>query len=195
MTAANEAKRNCARVTERGEDAWSVSREPMDKNRIRGGAEQGERATDRDALVVKAQVACIRRLYGEGSRSYLGRSRLVPERATVRSRSDKSVEVIVAARRRTEREGESIAMLLGTARHQKPGQAGRTFGGEGEARPEAFRDELGLARHEREGSGRADLLGQVLARGNLALPWRRVRPIAAVPGVDGLMVQATAEYF
>jgi len=29
----------------------------MDKNRIRGAAEQGERATSRDALVVKAQAA------------------------------------------------------------------------------------------------------------------------------------------
>jgi hypothetical protein len=29
----------------------------MDKNRIQGGAEQGERATFRKALVVKAQAA------------------------------------------------------------------------------------------------------------------------------------------
>ena len=33
------------------------NREPMDKNRIRGDAEQGERATFREALVVKAQAA------------------------------------------------------------------------------------------------------------------------------------------
>lgn len=32
-------------------------REPMDKNQIRGAAEQGERATFREALVVKAQAA------------------------------------------------------------------------------------------------------------------------------------------
>ena len=57
LTTANEVKRNCARVTERGEEAWSVNREPMDKNRIRGGAEQGERARNREALVVKAQAA------------------------------------------------------------------------------------------------------------------------------------------
>jgi hypothetical protein len=31
-------------VTERGEEAWSINREPMDKNRIEGAAEQGERA-------------------------------------------------------------------------------------------------------------------------------------------------------
>jgi len=43
-----------------GDRAWggSVERncEPMDKNRIRGGAEQGERARNREALVVKAQA-------------------------------------------------------------------------------------------------------------------------------------------
>ena len=38
----------------------------------------------------------MRRLCGEGSRSYLGRSRLVPERATVMSRSEKSAEAVVA---------------------------------------------------------------------------------------------------
>ena len=30
--------------------------EPMDKNRIEGGAEQGERARNRKALVIKAQA-------------------------------------------------------------------------------------------------------------------------------------------
>jgi len=33
------------------------NREPMDKNRIGGVAEQGEWATNREALVVKAQAA------------------------------------------------------------------------------------------------------------------------------------------
>jgi hypothetical protein len=40
---ASEMKRNCGRVTDRGEEAWSVNREPMNKNRIFGAAEQGER--------------------------------------------------------------------------------------------------------------------------------------------------------
>ena len=44
LVIANEAKRNCVRATERGEEAWSINREPMDKNRIEGAAEQGERA-------------------------------------------------------------------------------------------------------------------------------------------------------
>jgi hypothetical protein len=33
------------------------TREPMDKNRIRGVADQGERATYRKAVVVKGQAA------------------------------------------------------------------------------------------------------------------------------------------
>ena len=85
-------------------------------------------------------------------------------------------------------------MSLGTARHQKPGQPGRTVGGKGEARPEAFRDEAGLARHESEGSGRADLLGQVLARGNLVVAWKRVKANRGSAGVDGLTIQTTAEH-
>jgi len=85
-------------------------------------------------------------------------------------------------------------MSLGTARHQKLGQPGRTAEGEGEARPEAFRDEAGLARHVPEDSGRADLLGQVLARENLVLAWRRVKANRGSAGVDGLTIRATAEY-
>ena len=55
LITANEAKRNCMRATECGEEAWSISCEPMDKNRIEGVAEQGERATNREALVIKAR--------------------------------------------------------------------------------------------------------------------------------------------
>jgi hypothetical protein len=55
LITANEVKRNCVRVTERGQEAWSISCEPMDKNRIEGAAEQGERAMSREALVIKAK--------------------------------------------------------------------------------------------------------------------------------------------
>jgi len=48
-------KRNCVRVTERRKEAWSISCEPMNKNRIEGAAEQGERAMSREALVIKAR--------------------------------------------------------------------------------------------------------------------------------------------
>jgi len=52
---ASEVKRNCMRATDCGEEAWSVICEPMDKNRIEGAAEQGERARIRKAVVTKAK--------------------------------------------------------------------------------------------------------------------------------------------
>ena len=39
------------------EEAWNVNREPMNKNRIEGAADQGERAINRKALLVKGQAA------------------------------------------------------------------------------------------------------------------------------------------
>ena len=51
----NEVKRNCRRATACGKEAWSVNREPMNKNRIEGAAEQGKRAKNREALVIKAR--------------------------------------------------------------------------------------------------------------------------------------------
>ena len=57
LTKTSEAKRNCTRVTECGKEAWSVNREPMNKNRIEGAAEQGEWAKDHEALVTKAWAA------------------------------------------------------------------------------------------------------------------------------------------
>jgi hypothetical protein len=46
-------KRNCGRVIDRGEEAWSVNHEPRNTNYIEGAANQGERAKNREALVVK----------------------------------------------------------------------------------------------------------------------------------------------
>jgi hypothetical protein len=57
LTTVSEAKRNCGRVTDRGKEAWSINHEPMDKNCIEGVADQGERASNREALVVKDQAA------------------------------------------------------------------------------------------------------------------------------------------
>jgi len=42
LVTAREVKRNCMRATECGKEAWSINREPMNKNRIEGVAEQGE---------------------------------------------------------------------------------------------------------------------------------------------------------
>jgi len=55
LITANEVKRNCVRATERGKEAWNISCEPMNKNRIGGAAEQGEWARNRKALVIKAK--------------------------------------------------------------------------------------------------------------------------------------------
>ena len=55
LITANEAKRNCMRVTECGKEAWSINCEPMNKNRIEGATKQGERAMNRKALVIKAK--------------------------------------------------------------------------------------------------------------------------------------------
>ena len=75
-------KRNCMRVTECGKEAWSVNCEPMDKNRIEGDAEQGEGATTREALVTKARWRKCGGCAMKVCDPYLGRSRLMPERAT-----------------------------------------------------------------------------------------------------------------
>jgi len=116
------------------------------------------------------------------------------ERTTVMSRSKKSAEAIVAARRRAEREGELDVMPLGDARHQKPGQPGRTGRRRGEAESETGRDEAASARRNRKGSGQDDLLVQALARENLVLAWKRVKANKGSAGVDGLSIDDTADY-
>src|SRR3546814_1012640 len=54
LITANEAKRNCVRVTGRGKEAWSISCEPMNKNRIEGAAEQGERRSEEHTSELKS---------------------------------------------------------------------------------------------------------------------------------------------
>ena len=138
----------------------------------------------------------MRRLCDEGMRSYLGRSRLMPERATAASRSEKSAEAVVAAGcgRRAERVGGPRAVSLERAVHQKPASAGRNAGGRGEAEPEVVRDEARPARFETGGSGRDDLLSQALARANLVTAWKRVKANRGSAGVDGKSIAETADY-
>jgi RNA-directed DNA polymerase len=85
-------------------------------------------------------------------------------------------------------------MSLGGALHQKPGQPGRTGAGHGEAASEAMRDEATLARHAQTDWGADDLLGQALARENMARAWKRVKANKGSAGVDGRTVQDTGEY-
>ena len=56
--------------------------EPMNKNRIEGTAEQGERARSRKALVIKAKRCKSGGCAAKECVSYLRKPRLVPERAT-----------------------------------------------------------------------------------------------------------------
>ena len=79
----SKVKRNCVRATERGKEAWSVNREPMNKNRIEGVAKQGEQAHYCKALVTKARWRKCGGCAMKVCDPYLGRSRLVPERVTV----------------------------------------------------------------------------------------------------------------
>lgn len=85
-------------------------------------------------------------------------------------------------------------MSLGSAVHQKPGQPGRKAGGQGEAKPEALRDEERPARWGIEGSGRDSLLTQALARANLVKAWKRVKANRGSAGVDGRTIAETAAY-
>ena len=85
-------------------------------------------------------------------------------------------------------------MSLGGALHQKPGQPGRTGDGRGEAASEAVSDEATLARHAQTDWGADDLLGQALARENMARAWKRVKANKGSAGVDGRTAQETGEY-
>ena len=95
LVTVSKVKRNCVRVTKRGKEAWSVNREPMNKNHIEGAAKQGERARFRKALVTKARRrkcgGCAMKVcvltWGDLASCLKGR-RL--------SRSEKAAEVVVA---------------------------------------------------------------------------------------------------
>jgi RNA-directed DNA polymerase len=78
--------------------------------------------------------------------------------------------------------------------HQKPGQPGRTGNGRGEAASATVSDEATLARHTQTDWGAGDLLGQALARQNMATACKRVKANKASAGVDGRSVQETGDY-
>jgi len=78
--------------------------------------------------------------------------------------------------------------------HQKPGHAGRNAGGQGEAAPEAVRDEARTARHDTGSPGRDDLLAQALAKANMEAAWKRVKSNRGSAGVDGLSIAETADF-
>ena len=117
------------------------------------------------------------------------------ERATVRNRSEKSAEAVVAAGngRRAEREGEIARMSIGSAKHQQSAEAERSSTTRGEAERGEGSGEAWSVRQAPAISGRAPLLSQALTRENLVLAWQRVRANAGSAGVDGLSVGQSAE--
>ena len=155
------------RATECGKAAWTKPRaDGQEPDKRRGIAEQGERASKREAPWSR-----LRRCKSGGC---AGKDRVLTwgdlalwlkGRSRRRRESEKSAEAVVAAGlgRRAEREGKPTIMWLGCAGHQKPGRPGRAERGRDEAWPGIGRDEARPARRETEGLGR-DLLEQVLAR-------------------------------
>jgi len=85
-------------------------------------------------------------------------------------------------------------MTLEGASHQKPGKPGRIKDGMGETQAGVIRDEAPAAGQKHKGSGRDDLLLQVLSRENMAAAWKRVKANKGSAGVDGLTIEQTIEF-
>lgn len=85
-------------------------------------------------------------------------------------------------------------MTLGNTLHQKLGKPRRPLGSVGEACVLTVRDEARPAYHNQEGSGRDDMLTQVLSRENMASAWKRVKANKGSAGVDGLTIEETGAY-
>ena len=126
----------------------------------------------------------------------------MPERATGMTRREKSAEAVVVeagrgvrrARRRAERERQPRDARLGEATHQMPGSPGGEGPEGGEAGRGSAHDEAELAPSAQTGWGAGDLLGQALARENMARAWKRVKANKGSAGVDGRSVHETVGY-
>lgn len=93
----SEVKRNCGRATDRGEEARSEDVGPMNKKRIRGAVERGERTNGREAPMTKARW---RRSDGRASKMGVltwGDLALCLKGQRRLQRSEESAEAVVAA--------------------------------------------------------------------------------------------------
>ena len=120
----------------------------------------------------------------------------MPEGATVMNRSEKSAEAVVAG---ATGEGPNERDSHETCRSvpqgiRSPARPGRMEASSGEAGVSTMSDEATRARQAQPDWGAGDLLGQALARENMARAWKRVKANKGSAGVDGRTVQATAEY-
>ena len=100
----SEAKRNCGRATDRGEEARSEEIGPMNKNRIEGVTGWGERANDREAPMAKTRE---RRSGGRDSKVDAltwGDLALDLKESRRLQRSEESAEAVVAATKPREAE-------------------------------------------------------------------------------------------
>ena len=94
---------------------------PMNKNRIEGGADQGEQANGREVLVIKGRR---RKSGGRAVKECVltwGDLAFMPERVTAKSRSEKSDEAVVVhrnAKEEAEREGVILIMAMCWKWHQ-----------------------------------------------------------------------------
>ena len=75
-----------------------------------------------------------------------------------------------------------------------PQSAGARPGVAVKPKPDARHEVTRTAQDEQTNLGADDLLGQALARQNMAAAWRRVKANKGSAGVDGRTVQATGEY-
>ena len=133
---------------------------------------------------------------GESCESYLGRSRLTPERAT-RKRSEKSAEAIVVpagSGRRAEGKGERTTLSLEGTMHQKSGQLELPLEARGEAPCDRRSGEVPTAARGTERSGDDRLMERVVEGSNLLAALRRVRQNKGSPGVDGMTVEELPQY-
>jgi RNA-directed DNA polymerase len=77
---------------------------------------------------------------------------------------------------------------------RSPGNRGARWVDAVKLRCEIVSDEALVARDAQTDCGVSDLLGQALARENMAAAWKRVKANKGSAGVDGRTVQETGEY-
>ena len=85
-------------------------------------------------------------------------------------------------------------MSLEEVRTQKPHTAGARPRAAVKPMLELRHEQASTARREQTNPGAGDLLGQALARENMAAAWKRVKANKGSAGVDGRTVQETGEY-